>query len=171
MQLWYFPLLDMPQSKLQVAGQSVINVSLVPNIQNLDEVVVVGYGTQKKSDVTGSVSSVKGTDLVQLPSIRSDEALQGHAAGVVVTNNDGAPGGVATIRIRGGNSITGGNNALVVIDGFQGGDLSSLNPNEVESIEVLKDASATAIYGSKGANGVILVTTKSGKIGAPSCRL
>jgi TonB-linked SusC/RagA family outer membrane protein len=153
--------------KIQVAGKTVLNVSLVPNIQNLDEVVVVGYGTQRKSDVTGSVSSVKGVDLVRLPSIRSDEALQGHAAGVVVTNNDGAPGGVATIRIRGGNSITGGNNALVVIDGFQGGDLSSLNPNEVESIEVLKDASATAIYGSKGANGVILVTTKSGKIGAP----
>jgi TonB-linked SusC/RagA family outer membrane protein len=153
--------------KIPVEGKTVLNVSLVPNIQNLDEVVVVGYGTQRKSDVTGSVSSVKGIDLVRLPSIRSDEALQGHAAGVVVTNNDGAPGGVATIRIRGGNSITGGNNALVVIDGFQGGDLSSLNPNEVESIEVLKDASATAIYGSKGANGVILVTTKSGKIGAP----
>lgn len=153
--------------KISFTGQSTINVKLVPNITNLEEVVVVGYGSQKKSDITGSVSSVKGTDLVQLPSIRSDEALQGRAAGVVVTNNDGAPGGVATIRIRGGNSITGGNNALVVIDGFQGGDLSSLNPNEVESIEVLKDASATAIYGSKGANGVILVTTKSGKLGAP----
>lgn len=153
--------------KISVAGQSTIHVSLVPDITNLEEVVVVGYGTQRKSDITGSVSSVKGNDLVQLPSIRSDEALQGRAAGVVVTNNDGAPGGMATIRIRGGNSITGGNNALIVIDGFQGGDLSSLNPNEVESIEVLKDASATAIYGSKGANGVILVTTKSGKKGAP----
>lgn len=153
--------------EITVTGKSSINVSLVANITNLEEVVVVGYGSQRKSDITGSVSSVKAADLVRLPSLRSDEALQGHAAGVVVTNNDGAPGGVATIRIRGGNSITGGNNALVVIDGFQGGDLSSLNPNEVESIEVLKDASATAIYGSKGANGVILVTTKSGKIGAP----
>lgn len=153
--------------KIPIGDKITINVPLVPNVTNLNEVVVVGYGSQRKSDITGSVSSVKGSDLVQLPSIRSDEALQGRAAGVVVTNNDGAPGGVSTIRIRGGNSITGGNNALVVIDGFQGGDLSSLNPNEVESIEVLKDASATAIYGSKGANGVILVTTKSGKIGAP----
>lgn len=153
--------------EINIGNLTTINATLVPDTQALSEVVVVGYGSQRKSDITGSVSSVKGPDLVQLPSIRSDEALQGRAAGVVVTNNDGAPGGAATIRIRGGNSITGSNNALVVIDGFQGGDLSSLNPNEVESIEVLKDASATAIYGSKGANGVILVTTKRGKTGAP----
>ena len=153
--------------EINIGNASTINATLVPDTQSLSEVVVVGYGSQRKSDITGSVSSVKGPDLVQLPSIRSDEALQGRAAGVVVTNNDGAPGGAATIRIRGGNSITGSNDALVVIDGFQGGDLSSLNPNEVESIEVLKDASATAIYGSKGANGVILVTTKRGKTGAP----
>jgi TonB-linked SusC/RagA family outer membrane protein len=153
--------------RIPVGGKITINVTLSPNVTNLEEVVVVGYGSQRKSDITGSVSSVKGNDLVQLPSIRSDEALQGRAAGVVVTNNDGVPGGSATIRIRGGNSITGDNSALIVIDGFQGGNLSSLNPNEIESIEVLKDASATAIYGSKGANGVILVTTKSGKIGAP----
>jgi TonB-linked SusC/RagA family outer membrane protein len=156
----------LPQ-EVNIGNSSTISVTLIPDTQSLSEVVVVGYGSQKKSDLTGSISSVKGTDLVRLPSIRSDEALQGRAAGVVVTNNDGAPGGVATIRIRGGNSITGGNKPLVVIDGFQGGDLSSLNPNEVESIEVLKDASATAIYGSKGANGVIIVTTKSGKTGAP----
>ena len=153
--------------KISVSGKTIIDVSLIPNITNLDEVVVVGYGQQRKSDLTGSISSVKGRDLLQLPSIRSDEALQGRAAGVVVTNNDGSPGGYATIRIRGGNSITGSNNALIVIDGFQGGDLSSLNPNEVESIEVLKDASATAIYGSKGANGVILISTKRGQTGAP----
>jgi TonB-linked SusC/RagA family outer membrane protein len=157
----------LPQ-EVNIGNSSTISITLIPDTQSLSEVVVVGYGSQKKSDLTGSISSVKGTDLVQLPSIRSDEALQGRAAGVVVTNNDGTPGGVATIRIRGGNSITGGNKPLVVIDGFQGGDLSSLNPNEVESIEVLKDASATAIYGSKGANGVIIVTTKSGKTGAPT---
>jgi TonB-linked SusC/RagA family outer membrane protein len=156
----------LPQ-EIPIGTTSAFSVNLIPDTQSLSEVVVVGYGSQKKSDLTGSISSVKGTDLLQLPSIRSDEALQGRAAGVVVTNNDGAPGGIATIRIRGGNSITGSNNALIVIDGFQGGDLSSLNPNEIESVEVLKDASATAIYGSKGANGVILVTTKRGKIGAP----
>jgi TonB-dependent starch-binding outer membrane protein SusC len=154
--------------KVPVSGKSTINITLVQNITNLQEVVVVGYGQQKKSDLTGSISSVKGNELTQLPAIRADQALQGRAAGVVVTNNDGAPGGMSTtIRIRGGNSITGGNNALVVIDGFQGGNLSSLNPNEIASVEVLKDASATAIYGSRGANGVILVTTKSGKKGAP----
>jgi TonB-dependent starch-binding outer membrane protein SusC len=153
--------------RIPVAGQSEIHVTLSPDITNLEEVVVVGYGTQKKSDLTGSISSVKGNDLTQLPVIRADQALQGRAAGVVVTNNDGAPGGSTTVRIRGGNSITGGNNALIVIDGFQGGDLSSLNPNEVASVEVLKDASATAIYGSRGANGVILVTTKRGSTGAP----
>jgi TonB-dependent starch-binding outer membrane protein SusC len=150
-----------------IGSEMEITIVLVANVQALTEVVVVGYGTQKKSDLTGSISSVKGNELTQLPTIRADQALQGHAAGVVITNNDGAPGGSTTIRIRGGNSITGGNNALIVIDGFQGGNLSSLNPNEIESIEVLKDASATAIYGSRGANGVILVTTKSGRKGAP----
>ncbi len=153
--------------KIKVAGQSNINVKLAPNIRNLEEVVVVGYGSQKKSDLTGSITTVKEKDLVQLPVMRADQQLQGRAAGVVVTNTDGAPGGSTTVRIRGSNSITGGNNALIVIDGFQGGNLSTLNPNEIESMEVLKDASATAIYGSRGANGVILVTTKKGKTGAP----
>jgi hypothetical protein len=130
--------------KISVAGKSSINVSLVPNITNLEEVVVVGYGTQRKSDITGSVSSVKGNDLTQSPVMRADQALQGRAAGVMVTNTDGAPGGSTTIRIRGGNSLTGNSNALIVIDGLQGGDLKSLNPNDIESIEVLKDASASA---------------------------
>ena len=96
-----------------------------------------------------------------------DQALQGRAAGVLVLNTDGAPGGNTTIRVRGMNSINGGNNALIVIDGLQGGNLNSLNPNDIESIEILKDASATAIYGSQGANGVILITTKNGKKGKP----
>ena len=153
--------------KIPVNGMTVIDIVLTSDAQALSEVVVVGYGTQKKSDLTGSISSVKAKDLVQLPVMRADQQLQGRAAGVVVTNTDGAPGGNTTVRIRGSNSITGGNNALVVIDGFQGGNLSSINPNEIESVEVLKDASATAIYGSRGANGVILVTTKKGKTGAP----
>jgi TonB-dependent starch-binding outer membrane protein SusC len=134
----------------------------------LSDVVVVGYGTQKKSDLTGSISSVKGRDLNQLPTQRVDQALQGRAAGVFVLNTAGAPGADVTIRIRGMNSINGGNSALIVIDGMQGGNLNSLNPNDIEGIEVLKDASATAIYGSQGANGVILVTTKRGKQGKPT---
>jgi TonB-linked SusC/RagA family outer membrane protein len=153
--------------EVTIGNKSVIDIVLVAEIQAISEIVVVGYGTQRKSDLTGSISSVKSKDLVQLPVMRADQQLQGRAAGVVVTNTDGAPGGNTTVRIRGSNSITGGNSALVVIDGFQGGNLSAINPNEIESVEVLKDASATAIYGSRGANGVILVTTKKGKEGAP----
>lgn len=158
------------ETKTETIGNEERNIIIVLNKSTtnlLGEVVVVGYGSQKRSDITGAVSSVKGTDLVQLPVLRADQALQGRAAGVAITNTDGAPGGSTTIRIRGANSITGGNNALVVIDGFQGGDLSTINPNEIASIEVLKDASATAIYGSRGANGVILVNTKRGIVGTP----
>lgn len=147
----------------------------------LDEVVVIGYGTQKKGDLTGSVSSVPQLALKQ-PISSFDRALQGAAAGVQVTQTSGQPGAAVSIRIRGGNSITGGNEPLYVIDGFpvynSNGDasagvtngpsinaLASLNPSDIESIEVLKDASATAIYGSRGANGVVLITTKKGKAG------
>jgi TonB-linked SusC/RagA family outer membrane protein len=151
-----------------IAGASVIDVTLVEDIKTLSEVVVVGYGTQKKSDITGAISSVKGNELTQLPIQRVDQALQGRAAGVLVLNTAGAPGANTTIRVRGMNSINGGNNALVVIDGLQGGNLNSLNPNDIESIEILKDASATAIYGSRGSNGVILITTKGGKKGKPT---
>lgn len=146
---------------------SASNISLSKDRSSLTEVQVVGYGTQKKSDLTGSISSIKGSDLTQLSSQRVDQALQGRASGVFVLNTDGAPGGNTTIRVRGMNSINGGNNALIVIDGLQGGNLNSLNPNDIESLEVLKDASATAIYGSRGANGVILITTKSGRKGKP----
>ncbi|MEO8766093.1 MAG: TonB-dependent receptor [Ginsengibacter sp.] len=149
------------------ARQNDITIPLETNEALMGEVVVVGYGTQKKSDLTGSISSVKGSDLTQLSTQRVDQALQGRAAGVFVLNTAGAPGADATIRVRGMNSINGGNNALIVIDGLQGGSLTSLNPNDVESMEILKDASATAIYGSRGANGVILITTKSGKKGKP----
>lgn len=147
----------------------------------LDEVVVIGYGTQKKGDITGSVASVPQLALKQ-PISSFDRALQGAAAGVQVTQTSGQPGAAVSIRIRGGNSITGGNEPLYVIDGFpvynSNADasagvtagpsinaLSSLNPSDIESIEVLKDASATAIYGSRGANGVVIITTKKGKAG------
>ena len=150
-----------------VGNQTTIDVTLKEDAQTLNEVVVTGYGEVRKSDYTGAVSSVKGEDLVQLPLQRTDQALQGRAAGVMVVNTDGSPGGNTSIRIRGSNSVTGSNTALIVIDGLQGGDLKSLNPNDIESIEVLKDASATAIYGSQGANGVIVITTKKGRSGPP----
>jgi TonB-linked SusC/RagA family outer membrane protein len=150
-----------------IANQTNFNIVLETDVKSLGEVVVVGYGTQKKSDLTGAVSSVKGKDIDMLATKRVDQALQGRVAGVTVQNTDGAPGGNTVIRIRGSNSVLGGNNALVVIDGLQGGDLNKLNPSDVESVEVLKDASATAIYGSRGANGVLLVTTKRGKTGKP----
>ncbi|MBL0745291.1 SusC/RagA family TonB-linked outer membrane protein [Chryseolinea lacunae] len=153
--------------EISIDNKTVINVVLQPDVATLNDVVVVGYGIQRKSDLTGAIATVKGDELAQLPSQRVDQALQGRAAGVMVLNQSGAPGGNTTIRIRGSSSILGGNQPLVVIDGLQGGDLNSLNPNDVESMEVLKDASATAIYGSQGANGVIIVTTKKGKKGRP----
>ncbi|WP_299119314.1 TonB-dependent receptor [uncultured Winogradskyella sp.] len=147
-----------------VGNQSVINVTLEPD-SSLDEVVIIGYGTQRKSDLTGSVSSVSAQDVADVPVSRVDQALQGRAAGVQVTQTSGAPGAGTAIRVRGGNSITGSNEPLWVIDGIIVGtnfNLNNLNANDVKSIEVLKDASSVAIYGSRGANGVILVTTKSG---------
>jgi len=157
----------MKTKEVQIGSQKEINVVLESATTELDELVVVGYGSVKKSDITGAVSSVKGDEMIQLPTMRVDQALQGRAAGVSVQNTDGQPGGNVTIRVRGGNSILGGNNALVVIDGLQGGNINNLNPNDIESVEILKDASATAIYGARGANGVILITTKKGAIGKP----
>ncbi len=157
------------QQEIIVGNQTVINVSLSTDVMALSEIVVVGYGNQKRSDITGAVSSIPASQITELPLARVDQALQGRTSGVYVLNSDGAPGGETLIRIRGLNSINGGNQPLVVLDGMQGGTelLKALNPNDVESMEILKDASATAIYGSRGANGVILVTTKLGKLGKP----
>lgn len=154
--------------EIAVGDQTYVRIRLSPSVDSLKDVVVVGYGKQKRSDLTGSISSLKGRDVTELGTQRVDQALQGKAAGVMVLNTDGAPGGNTTIRVRGMNSVMGGNNALIVIDGLQGGSLNNLNPNDIESIEVLKDASATAIYGSQGANGVILVTTRFGHKGKPT---
>lgn len=155
-------------SEIQVGKQTVLNASLKARLESLSEVVVIGYGTQRKSDITGSVASLKLKDLETAPSTRIDQSLQGRIAGVNVQNTDASPNAQTAIRIRGANSINGGNDPLIVVDGMQGGSLSILNPNDVESMEVLKDASATAIYGSKGANGVIIVTTRQGKVGKPT---
>jgi len=151
--------------EITVGNQTAINVVLQVDIAALDEVVVVGYGTMMKSDVTGSLSSVRSENFDVQPLTRLDQALKGRASGVEVTQTSGAPGAGYKIRIRGANSISGNNNPLYVVDGLVVGDINSINVNDIASMEVLKDASATAIYGSRGANGVVLVTTKTGSRG------
>jgi len=173
-----------------VGNRSVIDIVMSQNVQHLDELVVVGYGEMKRSDLTGSVVSVGSEDLVQTMTPTLDQALQGRAAGVQVRQTSGRPGGGVSINIRGAGSITGNNEPLYIVDGVQisgeveqssgfnwagGGNgqngvntLSFLNINDIESVEVLKDASATAIYGSRAANGVVIITTKKGKPGKVS---
>jgi len=159
-----FSYLGFITKEVAVSGQSNVNVSLEEDVNALEEVVVVGYGTTKKSDITGSVSSVKSEELSAFPVLSAEQALQGRAAGVAVqSNNGGEPGAPINVSIRGNTSIGASSAALVVVDGFVGGALPQ--PTDIESIEILKDASATAIYGSRGANGVILVTTKKGQRG------
>ncbi|MDE6098389.1 MAG: TonB-dependent receptor plug domain-containing protein, partial [Muribaculaceae bacterium] len=148
---------------VNVGNRTHVDIILDEEKSLLDEVVVVGYGTQRKSDITGSVSSVKASELQVAPVASAAEALQGRVAGVVVQNTSGDPSGSTSIRIRGSNSLTYGNDPLVIIDGVQDASLGSLNPNQIESMEVLKDAAALSIYGSRGANGVIIVTTKEGR--------
>ena len=186
--------------EVKVNNRSTINVVLEPDMQLLKDVVVVGYGTQRKKDLTGSIATLTTKDLVPVPTANSfDQMMQGKVAGVQITQNSGAPGGNVNVLIRGVNSITGGNQPLYVIDGYAIGSggggsdvssfssnsysaagivassgvnrvnpLSTINPSDIESIQVLKDASATAIYGSRGANGVIIVTTKRGRQGKSS---
>ncbi|MBZ4192482.1 SusC/RagA family TonB-linked outer membrane protein [Niabella beijingensis] len=142
-------------------------ITLQKEENRLDEVVVVGYGTQRKKDLTGSVAQVSNKDLQAVPVYNVGEALQGRASGVSVAHNSGAPGSRVQVRVRGGNSMIGSNDPLYVVDGFPiAGGINFLNPADIESIDILKDASATAIYGARGANGVVMVTTKRGKGGA-----
>lgn len=167
--------------EIVVSNRANIDIVLKSDDKILNEIVVVGYGMVKKRDLTGSVSSIGATELQQQPVSSFNQALQGRVSGVQVTNSSNAPGGGITIRVRGGNSISASNDPLYVIDGFPvtnptpaagagnstsfPNPLASINPSDIESIEILKDASATAIYGSRGANGVVLVTTKRGKEG------
>ena len=153
--------------EVAVGNQSQVNVSLKGDTKSLDEVVVVGYGTVKKSDLTGSVAQVKSEEINSFPTANPLQALSGRATGVQVTQNSGAPGAGVSVRIRGTNSIQGSNEPLYVVDGFpiSGSNPTVLNNADIESVEVLKDASATAIYGSRGANGVVIITTKQGKTG------
>jgi len=155
-------------AEIPLAGRSTIDVQMELDAEQLDEIVVVGYGTQKKSDLTGAVGSVSLKRTENLPVTSVEQALSGQLAGVQVQQGSGAPGTMPIIRVRGTGSITAGNGPLFVVDGFPiDGDLSSVNMNDVSSIEVLKDASASAIYGSRGSNGVVLITTKKGVSGKP----
>lgn len=152
--------------EVTIDNKTIINIILKEDIAALDEIVIVGYGAVRKRDLTGSVSSIKGEDVSETPTPRIDDALRGKVSGLQITPTSSAPGASATVRIRGSNSISANNEPLYVIDGFIGGfNLNDINPQDVESIEVLKDASSTAIYGSRGSNGVILITTKRGKVG------
>lgn len=153
------------RQEVSVAGQTNLTIQLLEEDAALEEVVVVGYGTQRKSDLTGSVSSVSAEELAAYPTAGTAQALQGRSPGVAVSSVNGEPGTAPRVRIRGGTSINASSNPLYVIDGFAGG--TPPPPEDVASVEVLKDASATAIYGSRGANGVIMITTKKGKVGRP----
>ena len=160
--------------EITVGNKTTIDMVLLSNESILDEVVVIGYGTQKKSDLTGAVGSVKQDQLLERPAASLNQVLSGRMAGVQVNTNSGRPGGRTTIRVRGFSSINSSNNPLYVVDGVmlpQGNQsqfssaIDYINPNDIVSVEVLKDASSTAIYGARGANGVVLITTKKGKVG------
>ena len=157
--------------EIPVAGKKFIEVTLSGN-EELEEVIVVGYGTQKKSDVTGSVASVDKARLSKLPVTNVLQAVQGATAGVTISQGSSIPGDAPSALVRGRNSINAGTGPYIVVDGVpiskSGGSLNDINPGDIESMEILKDASATAIYGTNGANGVILITTKHGKEGKPS---
>jgi TonB-linked SusC/RagA family outer membrane protein len=157
-----------------VGGRTNITITLKEDNQTLDAVVAIGYGTVQKKDVTGSISSIGAKQIKDQPVVSLDQAMAGQMAGVQVSQATGAPGGGATVRVRGAGSLSAGNEPLYVVDGFpvtndynqRNNPLSTINPSDIESIQVLKDASATAIYGSRGSNGVVIITTKSGKSGA-----
>jgi TonB-linked SusC/RagA family outer membrane protein len=157
---------------IQVGNQSTIDLKLVSNAADLSEIVVVGYGTQKKSQLTGAISSVGAKEIQELPITNARQALQGRAAGVDVVQNGSRPGAGVSVRIRARRSINASNDPLYVVDGIPlAGGIDDINPNDIVGMEVLKDASATAIYGSRGANGVVIVTTKRGKPGKTTVSL
>lgn len=162
-----FSLLGYASQKIPVNNRTSINITLLEMVDDLDEVVVVGYGTQKKINLTGSVATVSGEEVARTPTNNLSNAIGGRMPGVSSVNNDGRPGNGSTIRVRGLSTLN-DNNPLVVVDGIIRSDgFGNIDPNEVESISVLKDASAAAVYGARAANGVILITTKRGKVGKP----
>jgi TonB-dependent starch-binding outer membrane protein SusC len=173
-----FSFIGLETQSVEIGDRSIIDVPMASDVTQLNEVVVIGYSSVQKKELTGAVSSVRGDVIQNLPMQSFDRALQGRAAGVQVLSSNGAPGGTVSVRIRGVGSITAGNEPLYIVDGIQlnnrndGGarvssnPLSFLNPNDIESIEILKDAANASIYGAQAANGVVLITTKKGKAGA-----
>lgn len=151
--------------EVNVAGKTKITIELFPSAESLDEIVVVGYGTAKKSDLTGSVVTISGSDITKQPISNVGEALTGRLPGVQIVSSEGSPDSDINIRVRGGGSITQNSSPLIIVDGFPVNSLSDIASSDIENISILKDASSTAIYGSRGANGVVIVTTKSGKDG------
>ena len=165
-----FSFLGMETKNITVGNETIINVSLKEDAAALDEIVVIGYGTQKREDVTGAYSTIKAADISNRPIVSAEQALQGIVPGLQIGQPNGSPGQLSEIYIRGIKSLSTGTNPLFVIDGFTTEDqriFQAINPGDIQAIDVLKDASATAIYGSRGANGVIVVTTKEGKQGKP----
>jgi TonB-dependent starch-binding outer membrane protein SusC len=159
---------DYPSREIPVNGQATINLHLTARSAELDQVVVIGYGTQRKRDVTGSTVSLSGETLNEINAPNVLNQLQGRAAGVDIVNNSTQIGSAPDIKIRGNRSLTGNNNPLIVVDGMAyGGNIDDINPDDIGNIDILKDASATAIYGSRGSNGVIIITTKHGTTGKP----
>ncbi|HUX56921.1 MAG TPA: TonB-dependent receptor [Bacteroidales bacterium] len=152
--------------EIPIENKSLINVSLKVDITTLREVVVIGYGTQEKKDITGSVSQVKSQALESAPVYNLEQSLKARVSGIQVLQNSGSPGGRIEVRIRGGNSMVGSNDPLYVVDGFPiAGGIDYIDPSDIESIDILKDASSTAIYGARGANGVVIITTRRGEKG------
>jgi TonB-linked SusC/RagA family outer membrane protein len=162
-----FSFIGFTQQDVVVGSQRTVNVTLEEDVQQLDEVVVIGYGTVKRANVVGSISKVTAREIANRPVARVDQALQGQMAGVSVRSTSGAPGEDLQIRVRGAASITGETTPLYIVDGVPVSTLQSVNPGDIESIDVLKDAASASIYGARGSNGVVLVTTKRGKAGAP----
>ncbi|MFC0184718.1 TonB-dependent receptor plug domain-containing protein [Pseudarcicella hirudinis] len=175
-----FTFIGFSKQEVIIGSKSVIDVKMAVDVSELNEVVVVGYGTQTKRSLTGALSSVTAKQIADIPITSIEQSLQGRAAGVQITQNSGTPGGGIQVRVRGTNSIQGSNEPLYVVDGIilntnnttqisTGGQLlnpiSDIPPGDIESMEVLKDAAASAIYGSRAANGVVLITTKHGKSG------
>lgn len=158
-----------PSQEIEIkSGVTNYNVTLTPNSKDLNEVVVVGYGQQKKSDVTGSIAGIKAEALLEVPAANPISALQGRIAGVDISRNSSRPGAGGQIRIRGNRSLSGTSDPLIVLDGVPfGGSVNEINNDDIASIDILKDASSTAIYGFRGSNGVILITTKRGRVGKP----
>lgn len=158
-----FSFIGYDTQEVTVGGQSTINVNLQPSLQSLTEVVVVGYGTQRKEAVTGSVASVTGDEMREVPATDVTQSLQGRLPGVQMSQTSSQPGATMQVRVRGTRSLTASNDPLIVLNGIPfAGSLNEIDPNQIESLDILKDASATAIYGSRGANGVLLITTKRG---------